>query len=157
VQRVTARWRVASRRSIDVSNQNSAALVSSIYDAFLRADVDAILSRLSPDAELVFEAPAEIPWSGTRRGQDGWRAFFHAVAAQLDGVEFVEAMTPFAVQDDRVVCVGRYAARVKATGKRIDSPLVHLWTIRNGLVVRCEEFTNTAVELAACGTVSAAV
>ena len=58
-------------------------------------------------------------------------------------------MEPFAVQGDNVVAAGRYQARVKLTGKRIDSPLVHLWTIRNGMVVRCQELTNTATEAAA--------
>ena len=33
--------------------------------------------------------------------------------------------------------------------KRIDSPLVHLWTIRNAKVVRCQELTDTATEAAA--------
>jgi uncharacterized protein len=53
-------------------------------------------------------------------------------------------------QGDNVAAVGRYQARVKLTGKRIDSPLVHLWTIRNGKVVRCQELTDTATEAAAC-------
>jgi ketosteroid isomerase-like protein len=54
------------------------------------------------------------------------------------------------------VTAGRYQARVKLTGKQIDSPLVHLWTIRNGKVVRCQELTDTATEAAAC-TVGAAI
>ena len=66
-------------------------------------------------------------------------------------------MKPFAVQGDHVVFSGRYSARVKSTGKRIDSPLVHLWTLRNGNVVRCHELTNTALEAAACMTGTAAV
>ena len=65
-------------------------------------------------------------------------------------------MEPFAAQGDNVVAVGRYRARVKLTGKRIDSLLVHLWTIRNGMVVRCQELTNTAVEAAACTAGAAA-
>ena len=52
-------------------------------------------------------------------------------------------MEPFAVQSDNVVTAGRYQARVRLTGKRIDSPLVHLWTIRNGKVVRCQELSDS--------------
>lgn len=58
-------------------------------------------------------------------------------------------MEPFAVDGDRIVAVGRYQARVKETGKRIDSPLVQLWTLRDGKVVHCLEMTNTAVEVEA--------
>ena len=59
-------------------------------------------------------------------------------------------MEPFAAQGDNVVTAGRYQARVKLTGKRIDSPLVHLWTIRNAMVARCQELADTATEAAAC-------
>ena len=84
-------------------------------------------------------------------------AYFQAVGNSLDDVTFAETMRPFAVQDDRIVFSGRYVARVKSTGKRIDSPLVHLWTVRDGKVVRCHELTNTALEAAACTMGAAAV
>ena len=140
-----------------MSEQDNVALVSSIYEAFGRGDIPAILNCLDPEAELVFEGPASIPWAGHRRGRDGWLWFFQAVGQSLDGVTFSETMKPFAAQDDRVVFAGRYAARVKATGARIDSPLVHLWTVRNGKVVRCLELSNTALEASACATGVAAV
>jgi uncharacterized protein len=139
-----------------MSEQTNIALVSSIYEAFSRGDIAAILNCLDPEAELVYEAPASIPWAGNRRGRDGWLAFFQAVGESLDAVTFSETMKPFAAQDDRVVFSGRYAARVKSTGARIDSWLVHLWTIRNGKVVRCHELTNTAIEASACATGGAA-
>ena len=59
-------------------------------------------------------------------------------------------MTPFASQGDNVVVAGRYQARVRSTGKQIDSPLVHLWTVRSGKIARCQELTNTAAEAVAC-------
>src|SRR5439155_15235003 len=115
-------------RRCDVSDQQSSVeLVASIYEAFTRGDIPAILNCLDPDAELIFEGSPAIPWAGNRRGHDGWLSFFQAVGNSLDDVTFAETMRPFAVQDDRMVFSGRYVARVKSTGKRIDSPLVHLW------------------------------
>ena len=140
-----------------MSDQSNVALVACIYDAFARGDIPAILNCLDPQAELIFEGSGAIPWAGNRHGQDEWLAFFQAVGANLDEVVFADTMKPFAVQGDHVVFSGRYAARVKATGKRIDSPLVHLWTLRNGKVVRCVELTNTVVEAAACATGAATV
>ena len=140
-----------------MGDQSNVELVTSIYDAFVRGDVPAILKCLDPQAELLFEGSSAIPWSGNRRGHDGWLSFFQAIGESLDGVTFTETMKPFAVQGDRMVFHGRYAARVKSTGKRIDSPLVHLWTLRNGNVVRCQELTNTALEAAACMAGTAAV
>jgi ketosteroid isomerase-like protein len=133
-----------------MDDQDNVGLVAGIYDAFSRGDIPAILACLDPKAELIFEGSSAIPWAGNRRGHDGWLSFFQAIGESLDDIAFAETMKPFAVQGDHVVFSGRYAARVKSTGKRIDSPLVHLWTVRNGKVVRCQELTNTAVEASAC-------
>ena len=130
-----------------MTDQANVAVIQGIYDKFSRGDIPGILNQLDPRAELVYEGPAAIPWTGNRRGRDEWAQFFQAVGENVDEVKVT--MEPFAAQGDNVVAAGRYQARVKATGKRIDSPLVHLWTVRNGLVVKCQEFTNTAAEVAA--------
>lgn len=131
-----------------MSEQANVQTVQKIYEAFGRGDIPALLNLLDPQSELHFEGTAEVPWAGLRRGRDGWMAFFQAVGTNLD--EVTVNMAPFAAQGDRVVAAGRYTGRVRSTGKRIDSPLVHLWTLRDGLVVRCDELTNTAAEAAAC-------
>ena len=137
-----------------MSDQANVAVVLSLYDAFSRGNIAAVLDHLDPLAELSFEGPSAIPWAGDRHGRDGWASFFQVLGDNLD--EIMVKMEPFAVQGEHVVTAGRYQARVKLTGKQIDSPLVHLWTIRNGKVVRCQELTDTATEAAAC-TVGAAI
>ena len=131
-----------------MSEQVNVRLVQEIYDAFSRGEIAAVLNFIDPDADLDFEGPSAIPWAGSWHGREGWIAFFQTLGGNAD--EITLAMEPFAAQGDNVVMVGRYQARVKRTGQRIDSPLVHLWTIRNGMVVKCREFTNTAAEAAAC-------
>lgn len=131
-----------------MSGQSNADLILSLYDEFRRGDIAAVMSHLDPQAELVFEGSSDIPWSGNRHGHDGWAQFFQTLSEHLDEITLL--LEPFAVQGDHLVVAGRYQARVKRNGKRIDSPLVHLWTLRNGLVMRCQEMTNTAAEVAAC-------
>jgi len=123
-------------------------LIQELYDAFSRGDIVAVLNSLDPRADLIFEAPKTIPWSGNWHGHEGWSKFFETLAERAD--EITLQMEPFAAQNDKVVTAGRYQATVKLTGRRIDSPLVHLWTIKDGMVVRCQELTNTAAEAAAC-------
>ena len=137
-----------------MNDQGNVALVLSVYDAFRRGDIAAVLNHIDPQAKLIFEGPSAIPWAGNRHGREDWAKFFQAIGENLD--EITLTMEPFAVQGDNVVVVGRYQARVKLTGKRIDSPLVHLWTIRNAKVVRCQELTDTATEAAACTAGAAA-
>jgi ketosteroid isomerase-like protein len=131
-----------------MSDQSNVDLIESVYEAFRRGDMASILERLDPRAELEFEGPSIIPWAGNRHGRDGWAKFFQAIGENIEVSTLT--MRPFAAQGDHVVAVGRYQALVKRTGKRIDSPLVHLWTIGNGRIVRCQELTNTAAEAAAC-------
>jgi ketosteroid isomerase-like protein len=123
-------------------------LILELYDAFSRGDIGAVLNMIDPQADLIFEGPQTIPWAGNWHGRDGWSKFFEAIAGAAD--ETSVTMEPFAAQDDKVVAAGRYQTNVKRTRKRIDSPLVHLWTIKNGLVVKCQELTNTAAEAEAC-------
>ena len=137
-----------------MSDQPNVALVLSVYDAFRRGDIAAILNRLDPQGDLIFDGPSTIPWAGNRHGREDWAKFFQVIGENLDEIRVT--MEPFAVQGDNVVAAGRYQARVKLTGKRIDSPLVHLWTIRNAKVVRCQELTDTATEAAACTAGAAA-
>jgi hypothetical protein len=131
-----------------VTNQTNVESVTAIYEAFGRGDIPAVLSLIDPQAELRFEGPSAIPWTGTFHGPGGWAKFFEALGANVAGL--VVTMEPFAAQGDHVVAAGRYQGRVRRTGRQIDSPLVHLWTLRDGRVVRCVELTNTAMEASAC-------
>ena len=131
-----------------MTEQANVRLIRELYDAFGRGDVLAVLNVLDPQADLDFEGPKAIPWAGNWHGRDGWAKFFQTLGENAD--EITLQMEPFAAQGDNVVTAGRYQARVKQTSKRIDSPLVHLWTIRNGMVMKCQEMTNTAIEVAAC-------
>ena len=128
--------------------QTNIDVIQEVYAAFTRGDMPAILSRIDPEADLIFEAPAVIPWAGNWHGLDGWTRFFQTLAEAAD--EIVLQMEPFAAEDEHLVTIGRYQARVKSTGKRIDAPLIHLWTLRDSKVIRCLELTNTAAEAAAC-------
>jgi ketosteroid isomerase-like protein len=132
-----------------MSEQANIETIQQLYGAFGRGDIAAVLSFLDPQADLHFEAANTIPWAGNWHGREGWTNFFQTLGAAADEVKL--DMTPFAAQGDNIVTVGRYQARVKSTGKRIDSPLVHLWTLRDGKVASCREMTNTANEVAAFG------
>jgi uncharacterized protein len=110
------------------------------------------MNRIAPSAELTFEGSPAVPWSGHFLGREGWGRFFQTLAGHLSDINVT--MQPFAVQGDHVAATGRYQGTVRATGQPIDSPLVHLWTVQNGLVVSCHETANSAAEAAACGAVA---
>jgi hypothetical protein len=60
-----------------------------------------------------------VPFAGTRRGIAGVRDFFAAVSDGLDVLEFEPH--EYIAQGDKVVALGRYSWRVKATGREFSS------------------------------------
>ena len=55
----------------------------------------------------------------------------------------------FIAQGDQVVVIGSERARVKATGRVVDTDWVMVFTIRDGKVVRFRDYYDTAPSLAA--------
>jgi ketosteroid isomerase-like protein len=45
---------------------------------------------------------------------------------------------------DRVIAIGTYSARAKATGKSFKARFAHVWTIRDGLIARLQQCADTA-------------
>jgi ketosteroid isomerase-like protein len=63
---------------------------------------------------------------------------------RADPDEFLDA-------GDEVVVLGRYTARGKRTGRRLDVPYAHVWSFRAGKAVRFRQFLDTAGWNAALG------
>jgi uncharacterized protein len=102
-----------------MSEQDNVALAQKLYAAFGRGDIQTILDHLTADVEWRLEGPASLPLAGIRHGRAGVAGFFQELAAHDD-----PKLTPerFIAQGDFLVMVGRYAATVRATGKKSTSP-----------------------------------
>jgi len=61
-----------------------------------------------------------------------------------DWEDFSATPHEFVVEGDRVVVFGRYKETWKATGKTIDIPFVHSWTVEDGKLVAFQQYTDTA-------------
>jgi ketosteroid isomerase-like protein len=55
----------------------------------------------------------------------------------------------YIAQGDKVVTLGRYSWRVKATGREFSSDFAHVCTIRGGKIVRLHEYMDTAADIRA--------
>ena len=64
------------------------------------------------------------------------------LVTQVDGF----MVTPSNVIDggDAVAVEGRYTGTVKATGARLDAQFVHVYGMRDGKIVRFQQYTDTA-------------
>jgi ketosteroid isomerase-like protein len=123
-------------------SQENVQIISSMYQAFANGDVPGVLSKLSPDVHWL-EADNFIyadgnPYIGPQAVLEG--VFLRIVS---DWSDFT--VTPEAILDagDRVVTLGIYAGKCKATGKTVRAQMVHVFTIENGKVIKFQQYTDT--------------
>lgn len=117
--------------------------VQSIYAAFGRGDIPAILATMAEDVDWEYNAfPNPVPWLQPRRGRAGVQAFFEALAA-LEFNQFEPRH--FLAEGPLVVALCDVTLTVKATGKQIVEPEeVHIWHFDDqGRVARFRHRSDT--------------
>ncbi len=87
-------------------------------------------------------APAVISFGGVRHGIAETTGFFQGIAKDHSDPKLT--ITEYVASGDTVMTLGRYEATMKATGKRISSPIAHYWKFRDGKVPRYVGLLNTA-------------
>jgi uncharacterized protein len=137
-----------------MSEQQNAALIQSVYDAFKRGDLPYILSQLTEDVDWTMEGPSIIPYAGKRKGIAQVKEFFEALAGTQTNMKLT--MEPLMAQDDQVTGLGRFTATVVATGRSFDSRVGHFFTVRDGKISRFVDVVDTAAMADAYRAASAA-
>jgi len=134
---------------------DNATIIRSAYEALARGDVPAVLAVFDDQIEW---HPAEgNPW---HPGNPfiGPQQVLQGVLARIP-----EAWEGFEIQVDRlvtdgdtVVVQGRYhATRARATGRPLDAQVAHVWDLRDGKVVRHQQYVDTRQLAAALGETTA--
>ena len=117
-------------------------IIRGLYAAFGRGDIPAVMQILAPDVR--WTEAAGFPHGGTYAGPD---AVLHNVIMKL-GIEwqtFSVSPEEHVADGDTVVSLGIYNGVYKATGKKFTAPFAHVWTLRDGKVVRFRQHTDTAL------------
>ncbi len=121
---------------------DNAQFIKSIYDAFAKGDVATVLGALDPKVEWS-EAEHFPYWPGHPFvGADAIvKGVFSRIPNDWDG---------FRVDVDRIVGLGdtvlaevRYRGTGKQTGKKLDAQVAHVWDVRNGKVVKFQQYADT--------------
>lgn len=128
----------------------SGEMVRGVYAAFGRGDVPTVLAAMDPEIE--WSEAEGSPWAAGNpyRGPQAVLAgVFGAIMAQVENFSLAPAR--FVDAGDVVLVEGRYTGRVKATGSPIDAQFAHVWQLRDGKVVRFQQYTDTAQWVRAYG------
>ncbi len=134
--------------------QENTKLVQQAYQLFKAGNIPALLDMCSDTVEWVFPELKGVAVTGTHRGRKGVADFFTKLAQTQETLSFEPR--EFIAQGDKVVVLGHYAFRVKATGKQFESDWAEVFTIKNGKVARFQEYANTAAAIVAYQTALAA-
>lgn len=122
-------------------------IVRSIIAAWAEGDVEYIVARIAEDGELI---PLRAQLEGTTyRGREGARRFWEDLHADWEDLELpVEELRDLG---DRVLTLGRFTARGRASGVDLDVPIGQIWKLRDGEVVWMKAFSDPAEALRAAG------
>jgi ketosteroid isomerase-like protein len=112
------------------------------YVASAAGDLEALRATLAPDVE--WTEMAGFPLGGTYRTPEGVTAnVMERLGAEWDG--WTAHDDTYVVEGEDVVVLARYTARHRATGKPLAVRVAHHFVVRAGLIVRFEQFVDTAL------------
>ena len=121
---------------------SNVAIVRRSYAAFARDDMDGVVGDMHPD--IVWHQAQGLPHGGVYHGLAEVRRNVFDPLDRYWWSEFTAEPEDFLDAGDEVVVLGRYRGVAKETGKKLDVPFVHVWTLEDGRAVRFRQFLDTA-------------
>jgi ketosteroid isomerase-like protein len=131
----------------DESESSVAAdVVRRQYLASAAGDLAALRATLAPDVE--WTEMAGFPLAGTYRTPEGVTSHvMEGLGRDWDG--WTAHDDRYVVDGEDVVVLARYTALHRSTGKALAVRVAHHFVVRGGLIVRFEQFADTALVRAA--------
>lgn len=116
-------------------------VVQELYAAFARRDIEAMLARLAPDVVWCEPENPFNPAAGAHCGHQGFLEWVQ-IGREAEDIEILEPRQ-FLANEDTVAVVGHMRCLAKQTGRVYESDFVHVVTLRDGKIVRFQEFFDT--------------
>ena len=122
---------------------DNVALVTKIYDAFSQGDIETVLAGLTDDVEWNEAENFIYHYGDPLIGKDAVvEGVFAKLGSEWEYWNLVDKSIRN-VGDDAVLVTGRYQAKNKATGRLLDAQFAHVWTMRDTLASKFQQYTDT--------------
>lgn len=114
--------------------------IKNLYQAFAQGNIPGVLGAFADDIEWT-EAEG-FPYGGTYVGAN---AILENVFMKLGGEWEGFSAVPHELLDagDNIVALGTYGGKYKQTGKSMEVPFAHVWTLSDGKIVKFVQYTDT--------------
>jgi uncharacterized protein len=122
------------------------AVVRRLYEAMDRRDASAVAEFAHPDAEWI---PDHRVGESPVRGRDNVIRFFTDRAEMFGDIS--TELERLWEQDDTVLAFIHVKGEGRASGAPFDLRIAHLWTLRDGRIIRGQGFGNRYEALEAAG------
>lgn len=118
------------------------SVVKAAYDAFGRGDVAAILDLVADKVDWKLLGPPAIPYAVQRNNKDDVARFF-AEVQQADDTQLFEPRE-FIEAGEHVTVLGFERAMARQEGKLVETEWIHVFTVREGKIIRWRGAYDTA-------------
>ncbi|WDI32174.1 nuclear transport factor 2 family protein [Hyphococcus flavus] len=125
------------------TEQNAKALVEAVYAGFAAGDMDRVTGAMA--ADIVWNEAEGNPYADNNP-YVGPETVLTGLLARLGGEwdGFAAVPQEYVSEGGRVIVFGRYGGTYKASGKSMDAPFVHSWTVVDGKITAFQQYTDTA-------------
>ncbi len=115
-------------------------IIENAYKFFASGDVPALLASF--DENIEWTEAEGFPYGGTYTGAD---AILENVFMKLgtEWEKFSAVPEEFLDAGEKIVALGNYSGKYNATGKSMSVPFAHVWTLRDGKIVKFVQYTDT--------------
>src|SRR5436190_5699363 len=116
------------------------AIIQGLYNSFASGDVPAVLGAMA--ANISWTEAEGFPYGGTYVGPNDILAnVFMKFATEWEG--FAAVPDSFIDGDDMIVALGTYSGKYLKTGKTTNVPFAHVWTVKDGSIVKFVQYADT--------------
>lgn len=114
--------------------------IKNVYQAFATGDIPSVLKPF--DDNIEWTETEGFPYGGTYTGAN---SILENVFMKL-GTEWENfAAVPDEILDagEKIVALGHYSGKYNASEKNMRVPFAHVWTLRDGKIVKFVQYTDT--------------
>src|SRR5262245_10057654 len=127
-----------NKQEASMADSANVSVVRQLYEA--RGNPDVIRQVLAPD--IRWEVVEGFPYGGVYVGLDNVLHDFFGRLFQ-DFESFVAVGSEFFESGDRIIALGNYTGRAKASGKEFTARFAHVWTLQGSKIVRLQQCADT--------------
>lgn len=122
--------------------------VEALYTAYLAGDLPFVLAAMAEDVRWISGEEAGAPWCGARVGRDGVAAYFEALAAECQILDY--RIGQVIVDGDWAAITATVRARFHRSGMEQELAKVDVLRLRDGQVAEFREYYDTSAIALAC-------